>query len=179
MSIAISLVPSVCDVGAADPVVGKPFSPPRPLHRLRAARRSEGISRRTVARRLGISAGKVHEQEQESADLTLSTLYAWQEVLNVPISELLVETEESLSAPVMRRAQLLRVMKTVQTILERSRQVSIRRLAQTLADQLAEIMPELKQVGPWPAVGKRRTSRELGQAAYRRLCADMFAGSED
>ena len=70
-----------------------------------------------------------------------------------------METEEPLSAPVMKRAQMVRLMKTAQAILERSSQPSIRRMAQTMTEQLIEIMPELADVGPWHAVGKRRRSR--------------------
>ena len=87
----------------------------------------------------------------------------------MPIEELLVESDAALSIPVMKRAQLLRIMKTVVAILERSKQKSIRRMAQFLVEQLLEAMPELQEIGPWPAVGQRRTSKDLGQAAFRRL----------
>jgi len=149
----------------------RPYPPRRPLHRLKAVRRQEQISRATLARRLKTSVREVELQEEDSADMLLTTLYKWQEALDVPLCELLVETEEPLSTPVLRRAQLLRIMKTVATILERSRQVSIQRMAQTLADQLTELMPELKDATPWPAVGRRRSRRELGLAARRCLSA--------
>jgi transcriptional regulator with XRE-family HTH domain len=146
----------------------------RPLHRLAEAREQEGLSRRAMARRLGITPSQVQQQEDACSDLPLSALYAWQDVLQVPLAELLVEGEYELSPPILRRAQLLRIMKTVQTILERSRQASIRRMAQVMIDQILEVMPELKEVGSWPAVGQRRTSRELGQAASRRLCYEAL-----
>jgi len=47
-------------------------------------------------------------------------------------------------------------------------------MAQVLVDQLIELMPELKDVNPWHAVGKRRTQNEVGQAAERRLCGNML-----
>ncbi len=141
----------------------------RPLHRLAKVRRQEGISRRMLARHLGMPLSKIEEQERETSDISLSTLYAWQAVLDVPIEELLVESDAALSIPVMKRAQLLRIMKTVMAILERSKQKSIRRMAQFLVEQLQEAMPELKEIGPWPAVGQRRSSKDLGQAAFRRL----------
>jgi len=146
----------------------------RPFHRLAEVRRRQGVTRRTIARRLNTDIGTIKSQEQPGADLSLSTLYAWQEVLDVPIGELLVETEEPLSAPVMKRAQLLRIMKTAAAILERSQQVAIKRMAQMLVEQLCEIMPELAGVSPWHAVGRRRTQEELGQAALRRLSAELF-----
>ncbi len=124
-----------------------------PLHRLAEARRQEGISRRTVARHLKISIGQVRAGTGGPRS-SLSTLYAWQRVLNVPITELLEESDTALSVPVMTRAQLLRMMKTVVTILERCKQKSIRRMAQFLSEQLVEVMPELKEIAPWPAVGK-------------------------
>lgn len=151
-----------------EPAAGIPDTG-RPLHRLAKVRQVQGITRRTVARRLNIDINDVKLQEDESSDLPLSTLYEWQEVLDVPISELLVEDNDPLSTPVMRRAQLVRLMKTATAILQRSAQPGIRRMAQVLVDQLVEVMPELANVSPWHVVGKRRTQDELGQAAQRGL----------
>jgi transcriptional regulator with XRE-family HTH domain len=159
------------------PVV-KAFRGRRPLHRLAEVRQQEGVSRRAMARRLGIAPSQVQQQEDECTDLPLSALYAWQEVLKVPLIELLVEGDDELSLPILRRAQMLRMMKTVKTILERSKQASVRRMAQVLADQLLEAMPELKEIGSWPLVGQRRTSRELGQAAFRRLSCDAILDAD-
>jgi transcriptional regulator with XRE-family HTH domain len=155
------------------PVDGRARSSRR-LHRLRAVRLQEGVSRRTIARRLGIGLREVQAQEQESADLPLSALYRWREILNVPISQLLEEDVGELSSPIMFRARLLRVMRTAATILERTRNPATRRMAQFMVEQLIEIMPELKDTTPWPSVGKRRSRRELGRAAQRRLPADVM-----
>jgi len=144
------------------------------LHRLAAVRRQEGVSRRTIARRLGIGMREVQAQEDESADLPLSTLYRWKEALNVPISELLEEDAGEMSSPLMFRGKLLRVMRTATTILERTRNAATHRMAQFMAEQLIEIMPELKDTIPWPSVGKRRSRRELGRAARLRLPADLM-----
>ncbi len=151
----------------------------RPLHRLAEIRRRQGVTRRTIARRLNTDIGTIKSQEQPDADLSLSTLYAWQEVLDVPVSELLMETEEPLSTPVLKRAQLVRIMKTAAAILERSQQPSIRRMAEMLVEQLCEIMPELHGVSPWHAVGRRRTQDELGQAALRRISAELLHDLQD
>lgn len=156
--------------------LGTPLPAKRPLHRLAHVRRLQGISRRTIARRLNTDVREVKRQEQECADLLLSQLYQWQRALDVPVTELLVEADEPLSAPILRRAQMIRLMKTAAAILQRSQQVGIRRMAQVLVDQLIEIMPELAGVHPWHAVGKRRTQDEVGQAAQRRLCLDIFQG---
>ena len=52
-------------------------------------------------------------------------------------------------------------------------------MAQTMAAQLIEIMPELAEVGPWHAVGKRRRLNELGIAAQRRFADDVFIDNDE
>lgn len=166
-----------CGVSASRAMHGAAVRMPcanRALHRLVAVRQQQGISRRTLARRLGLDVGEVKWQEQATSDIWLSKLYEWQQVLEVPVAELLVDSEDPLSSPVLRRAQMVRLMKTVAAILERSQQVSIRRMAQMLAEQLVEVMPELADVGPWHTVGKRRSRKDLGQAAQRRISSDVF-----
>jgi transcriptional regulator with XRE-family HTH domain len=149
------------------------------LQRLAQVRRLQGISRRTVARRLNVEIEQVRQQEQATADLPLSTLYAWQKALEVPVSELLVETGDALASPILERSQLVRLMKTVLAIRQQAKQESIRRMAETMAGQLVEIMPELANIGPWHSVGKRRRLNELGIAAQRRLADDVFVDPED
>ena len=147
----------------------------RPLHQLAVVRRREGLSRRAVARRLRMDVMSVKEQEQQGSDMTLSRLYEWQEALGVPVAELLIDTDEALSPPILKRAQMLRLMKTAAAILERTQQTPVRRMAQMMVEQIVEIMPELEGVSPWNAVGQRRTLDELGQAAQRRLSLDALA----
>lgn len=168
----------VTGIGLPLGVVLPPASAPS-LHRLAEVRRRQGVSRRVIARRLNIDMEDVRRQESESADLTLSVLYAWQKALEVPVAELLVEPNDSLATPVLKRSQLVRLMKTVLAILEHSRQESIRRMAQTMIAQLTEIMPELAEVAPWHAVGERRRRDELGVAALRRFADDLFLSDED
>jgi transcriptional regulator with XRE-family HTH domain len=146
----------------------------RSLHRLGVVRRLQGISRRTVARRLNTDVSRVKAQERGNTDLLLSELYLWQKALDVPLAELLGEGEGGLDAPVLRRAQLVRIMKTVLAIRETTGQEAVRRMAQTLIDQLTELMPELKGVSAWHTVGKRRRRDEFGVAAERRLSAEVF-----
>jgi 5-methylcytosine-specific restriction endonuclease McrBC regulatory subunit McrC len=45
--------------------------------------------------------------------------------------------------PLFNRARLVRVMKTVMAILERTRNPQTKRLARSMVGQLREIMPEL------------------------------------
>ncbi len=119
---------------------------PLVLHRLREARRQEGIERRTIARHLGTTIDEVKRQEDERSDLSLSVLHDWQRILDVPLPDLLVPPNDSLSPPVLRQAQLIQLTKLAATIAERSRDVPIKRLAQRMVDQLVEIMPELQEV---------------------------------
>ncbi len=173
---------SVAHLTTADGGTGHEVPVPtvrHPLHRLAAVRQQQGISRRTVARRLNIDLSAVRAQEAETTDISLSQLYEWQKILDVPLGELLVEADDSLSAPVLLRAQLVRLMKSVTAIQENAKQESIRRMAQTLIDQLLAIMPELAGVGPWHAVGQRRRLDELGVAAERRLSDDVFLDLTD
>jgi transcriptional regulator with XRE-family HTH domain len=165
-----------CDTTNSEPApeVAVPVGGERPLQRLAMVRRLQGISRRTLARRLNIEVEQVRQQERETADLPLSVLYAWQKALDVPVSELLVEAGDALVSPVLERSQLVRLMKTVLAMREQARQESVRRMAQTMYDQLLEIMPELGSISPWHTVGKRRRLSELGVAAHRRLTEDVF-----
>ncbi len=69
-------------------------------------------------------------------------------MLEVPVAELLVDENDPLSRPVMERAQLLRVMKTAQSILEKANTPGLQRLGQMLVDQLTQIMPDSKALAP-------------------------------
>jgi transcriptional regulator with XRE-family HTH domain len=149
------------------------------LHRIATVRRLQGISRRTVARCLNVQETEVRRQEQESHDLPVSQLYEWQKALDVPIAELLVESDDTLSQPLMQRAQLVRLMKTAAALLENASQDTTRLMAQTLVDQLVEVMPELEGVSAWHTVGKRRSLNELGIAATRTLSDDVAGDLSD
>ena len=127
-----------------------------------------------AGRQFNVNIATVREQKAENSNLTLSQLYRWQEVLDVPVTELLNEAADELSDSILQHAQLVRLMKSVLAIKDNARQESIRRMAQTLIDQLLEMMPELSGVGPWHAIGKRRRLSESGMAADRRLSEDVF-----
>ena len=102
----------------------------RVLHRLATVRRLQGISRRTLARRMNVEVAEIRRQEEETNDLPLSVLYEWQKALDVPVAELLVESEDALSQPLLQRAQLVRLMKTALAILEQADNETTRRMAQ-------------------------------------------------
>jgi hypothetical protein len=165
------------------PAPGAPLPPAqgpgsgRPLHRIAEVRRNQGISVRSAARRLHTSMEQVRRQEDPYSDLPLSELYHWQDALEVPVVDLLVESDAPLSEPVLTRARLLRVMKTVRAIKESATAVSILRFVTMLEHQLIELMPELKDVAPWHSVGRRRSPDELGRTAERVLPDTFFTDS--
>jgi hypothetical protein len=124
------------------------------------------------------SEDSVRQQEVQTCDLPLSVLYKWQEALDVPIVELLVEPGPGLSPNVSCRAAMLKVMKTVRSIEERVGSEATSFLVQGLIDQLVEMMPELANVDAWPAVGKRRTGIEISRIEERAMPAKLFDGCE-
>lgn len=138
------------------------------------ARRRQGLSIRCVAQRLGLTVGEVRAKEEPDADMTLSELYRWQEVLEVPLEELLADPDDALSPRVLMRARMLRVMKTARALRAQARTESEHRLAKLLISQLIEIMPELKEVSAWPTVGHRRTADEMGRIAERPISDDFM-----
>jgi hypothetical protein len=146
----------------------------RPLHRIADVRRRQGISLRSAARRMHTSIDQVRRQEDPSCDMLLSELVRWQEALDVPIADLLVESNAPLSEPIMTRARLLRIMKTVRAIKETATSSSIQRFATMLEQQLVELMPELKDVAAWHSIGQRRAPSELGRTAERVIPDSFF-----
>jgi transcriptional regulator with XRE-family HTH domain len=146
----------------------------RPLHRLATVRKQQGISRRNVARHLGVETATVCQQEHEATDLPLSLIYAWQKVLDVPAAELLVDSDAPFSSSVLDRARLVRVMKTAASIRDKVQSNSLKSLVATLIEDLLDIMPELREVTGWNIVGQRRALDELGQAVERQLPDDYF-----
>jgi transcriptional regulator with XRE-family HTH domain len=153
-------------------------SPGRPLHRIGEVRVQQEVSLRTAARHLGVDLRTVREQEEETSDLRLSDLYRWQQVLDVPVSELLSDAEDGVSATILHRARMVKVMKTAQAILERASSAPIKRMAQMLVEQLTEVMPELEEVSAWHQTGTRRTTDELGRAATQLVLLDQVGGAD-
>ena len=150
-------------------------APLNELHRIQEVRREQGISIRRAAQLMECTTEQARALEQPTADLTLTQLYDWQHVLDVPVADLLVEPDEALSPPVLQRARMVRLMKTVQAIIERSNQPTVHRLAETLAHQLVEVMPELKGVTSWHSIERRKTCNQNA----RILESDYLRGPDD
>jgi transcriptional regulator with XRE-family HTH domain len=140
-----------------------------PLHRIRSVRRQQGVSLRGLARKTGESLYDLEREELERTDLTLSRLHWWQRALDVPMTELLVEPDAGLSPPILERARVLRMMKTVAAMKEVAEGDSLQRLIDTLENQMLEIAPEMTGVQPWNSVGQRRTVDELGRVAEQMV----------
>ena len=153
---------------AASPAEKKSSAPaaqqvPMLNNRVAVVREQQGISQRTMARRLGIDLRAYQALEAPGNDLQLSQLVALQAALEVPLIDLL-EDSQSLSRPVAERAKMIKVMKTAVALRETPTNVRIERMVQTLCTQLIEIMPELAEVSGWPQFGSRRGKAALGKA---------------
>jgi len=149
--------------------------PLKSLHRIAEVRQRQGVTLRNVARRLGVEMSVVRRQEQPDCDVRVSDLMKWQEVLEVPVSELLVESEGQLSGPVLERARMVKLMKTAAAIREQATAATgLRRMADMLVEQVLEIMPELADVTPWHHVGQRRTLNDVGRTGSCLVSEDLF-----
>jgi hypothetical protein len=160
---------------APAPIGPQPNGTTRLMHRINEVRQEQGVSIRSAARRMGVSMQDVRDQEDPACDLRLSQLRLWQQVLEVPIADLLLDSDAPLSTPVSQRARMLRVMKTVKALAESTSEPPVRRLAEMLITQLVEVMPELKEVSAWHSVGQRRTQDEMGRIIERTI-PDSFFG---
>jgi transcriptional regulator with XRE-family HTH domain len=144
------------------------------LHRIADVRRQQGVTLRNVARRLGVSLSVVRRQEEPDCDLRLSDLLRWQEVLEVPVAELLVESEGQLSGPVLARSRMVKLMKTAAALRERTAGTPAARVTEMLVEQILELMPELADVTPWHTAGSRRSLDDVGRTARFTVSDDVF-----
>jgi transcriptional regulator with XRE-family HTH domain len=148
--------------------------PGRRLHRIAIVRQRQGVTLRNVARRLGVELATIRRQEQPDYDLRVSDLQRWQEVLEVPMAELLEEGDGQLSGPVLERSRMVKLMKTAAAIRERTSGTPVGRIVSMLVEQILEIMPELEDVTPWHTVGQRRTLDDVGRTARHIVPEDIF-----
>jgi transcriptional regulator with XRE-family HTH domain len=146
----------------------------RGYHRIAEVRQQQGVTLRNVARRLGMSLPVVRRQEQPDSDLRLSDLLRWQEVLEVPVAELLVEAEGQLSGPVLARSRMVKLMKTAAALRERTAGTAAARVTEMLIEQILEIMPELADVSPWHTSTSRRTLDDVGRVARFTVSEEVF-----
>jgi transcriptional regulator with XRE-family HTH domain len=138
------------------------------LHRIAKIREQQGISERTMARRLDMDVKRYRELENPQSDLCLSQVIAIQTALEVPICDLL-EDRQGLSRPVEERAKLLKIMKTAMALKEAKINARTDRMAQMLCEQLVDLMPELAEVSGWPQFGARRGASAVGKALQQPI----------
>jgi transcriptional regulator with XRE-family HTH domain len=155
--------------GAASASVPVTTTDKRPLHRIAEVRHQQGISLRSASRRTGWTIEQVRDQELPESDLLLSDLYRWQQALEVPVANLLVDLDAPLSSPVLTRARMLKLMKTIRALREIAQDEGVQRMAEMLESQLLEVMPELQDVAAWHSVGQRRTQDEMGRIAEQTI----------
>jgi hypothetical protein len=105
--------------------------------------------------------------------LRLSALYRWQQALGVPAAELLVEPNDGLSAPIQLRARLLRMMKTIATILDQPQSDRTTHLIANLKNDILEVMPEVEDVDRWHGSSSDR-SGDIAAAVIRQIDDAFF-----
>lgn len=146
----------------------------RRLHRLGELRKKRKLSLGEVARHLEMEPQAVRQQEESTSDVTLSVLYRWQQLLRVPVSDLLVDAHNPLSTPSLGQEKLADVLRSALRILEQTKQPGIRRMAHTLVDQLVELAPELKPIATSHSAGQRQRFDAQGRPMAGPLPVDFF-----
>jgi len=121
-----------------------------------------------MARRMGMELKAYQALEAPTADLSLSQLQILREALDVPMVDLLEDNQE-LSRPVAERAKMIKVMKTAVALRETPTNPRVQRMAETLCEQLVDVMPELAEVSGWPQFGSRRGKSALGKALLQPI----------
>ncbi|MEZ6089327.1 MAG: helix-turn-helix domain-containing protein [Pirellulaceae bacterium] len=148
---------------AGDSIDGSSTNRPASFHRIRTVREQQGVTIRTISRRTGVAMRDLRQEEKPTTDVSVSVLQRWAEALGVPLSELLVEPDMRLSQSIAHRAKLVRVMKTVLSLIEHGGDERTKRLSENLRGQMLDLMPELKEVTSWPSFGTRRPQDEMGR----------------
>lgn len=141
---------------------------PQALHRVRVVREQQGVSLRSMAKRLNIDIPTYREMEDPLNDLSMSELRRLQETLDVPLCDLL-DDRETLSRQVEERAKLIRIMKTATALKDSAAQAGVKRMCEMLCEQLIDLMPELAEVSAWPQYGGRRGKSAVGRALTQQI----------
>lgn len=139
-----------------------------PFHRVARVRENQGLTQRTIAKRMRVDIRTLRHLESPTTDLTLSQLLAFQKALDVPLVDLL-EDRQDLSRPVEERAKLVKIMKTATAMQKKGTPAQMKRMADTLREQLVDLMPELEEVSSWPQFGARRGQTAVGRALSQQI----------
>ena len=135
------------------------------IHRIREARRIEGVSIKTAGRRLGINRQQVLAEENPNTDLTVSRLHEWAAALQVPVADLISECD-GLSLGTHQRQAIIRAARQCKLLLNRATPNSpTDRIGNNILAALIEAMPEVVDVSA-DLVGRgSRPGYDLGKAA--------------
>jgi transcriptional regulator with XRE-family HTH domain len=112
----------------------------RRLHRVAELRRRKHVSVREAANRSGFTAEQIRLLEKPTCDMLLSDLYRWQQLLGVSVTELLVDTNSPVPAPVLTGKRLLAMLQTARALGEVAREPGTNRFYKMLETQLAELL---------------------------------------
>jgi len=143
------------------------------MHHLKEARERAGLSLRTVSRRTGISISELQKQE-ESNEVSLVDLWLWQDALDVPIGELFGEPPETLSEMNRLRTGLLRIMRSVRSLLQTDLSEAQEAYVRNIETKLRSLMPELEDVRSWPVYGERRPGNEPTRTEARMIATAVW-----
>ncbi len=152
----------------------KPTAAPggKPLHRLEAARLEQHVTRRSLARRMGVTVAVVKQEERSDADVAVSTLRRWEQALQVPVVELLDSPLDTLAPDVAARARLVRALGLAKALMAHSSGRS-RETAAEIVDHLSQLVPDARHVRALLS-GNGRQPVRYGRAAERPVSTTMF-----
>ena len=145
-----------------------------PLHRLREIRAQQDVTLRALSRKMHVPMREVRAQEDPTCDLPLTALYRWQQALRVPASEILVEPGDKLSSPVNIRARLLRMMKTIVTILDKPQPERTANLLENLRNEILAVMPEIESIDRWHGSNATRGADDIAAAVLRQIDEELL-----
>jgi transcriptional regulator with XRE-family HTH domain len=144
------------------------------LHRIRDIRAQQEVTLRAMARKMHVPMREVRAQEDPTCDLPLTALYRWQQALRVPAAEILVEPGDNLSSPVNVRARLLRMMKTIVTILDKPQPERTANLLENLRNEILAVMPEIENIDRWHGSSSTRSADDIAAAVLRQIDEELL-----
>ena len=145
------------------------------VHRLRQVREQSETSLRAVASRTGIPIGILRKQ-QDSNEISLVDFLRWQRALNVPFEELLQPIATELADHIRVRAGLVRLVRSIKSLLHDELTERQATIVENIIDQLNELMPELRAVPAWPAIGSRRSQNEPAVIESQMIDTNVWCG---
>ncbi len=103
-------------------------------------RESAGVSLTELAARLGVSPETLLATEAESRDLWVSDLHRLSRALDIPVSELLVDTSVEEAVPAANPESLAKVAATIEQLESEIESDEARVFVQMLAKQVRDIV---------------------------------------